>query len=154
MENANYVDTTEVVETTEGTEDLQAKFDELQDKYNKTEENFRKMAKRYNSLKSQTGEEAVDVNALVEQKVGELNFYNSDPVAKEFKSEIQAIQSKYSGMNPQEAFTLWKAQNKPELLSKKSNEWVDGVDNPWKWEITDQDLMSMSDEEFMKNFRP
>ena len=153
----NTAEVTDVVEdltTDTATEvNYEQLYNETKEKLDKSETNFKKMAKNYNDLKSKWTE-GIDVASLVDQRLSESEFYNSDPVAKEFKNEIKEIQSKYDWMSPDEAFKLRKAINKPELLSQgNTNEWVDGVDVSGNGEITDADLMKMSDEDFIKNFR-
>lgn len=134
----------------DNSEELKRQLAEAQEEKSKRESRFKSMAKKYNNKKE---DPSFDVNEIIEKKLAESEFYNSDPVAKEFKNEIKEVQTKYEGMSPSDAFTLWKATNKPELLAKKQNEGIDGIESSGKGTVTDAELLKMSDADFMKNFR-
>jgi hypothetical protein len=53
--------------------------------------------------------------------VEEKLFFQNNPTAREVEKEIKDIQSKYTGMSVNDAFDLYLAKNKPELLSKKQS---------------------------------
>lgn len=143
--------TEDVNETNEdNSEELKRQLAEAQEEKSKRESRFKNIAKKYNTKKE---DPSSDVNEIIEKKLAESEFYNSDPVAKEFKNEIKEVQNKYEGMSPSDAFTLWKATNKPELLAQKYNEWIDGIESAGKWVVSDAELLQMSDADFMKNFK-
>ena len=125
------------------TNDSDTRIAELEAKLEKTEKNFKNIAKKYNELKSN---EWIDVNELVESKLAEVEFYNSDPVAKEFKDEIKAVQDQYS-LPAKEAFLLRKAQNNK--ISPTKSEGVDWVEVAWDNELSKENLLKMSWKEFL-----
>lgn len=115
-------------ETQQDETDYKSLYEKSEEKANKYETRFKKTAKELNDLKSKqpSWETDVDVSKLIDQRISEESFFLNNPVAKEFKPEIQKLQ-KEKNLSTDEAFTLYLAQNKPELLTKKSDLWVDGV---------------------------
>lgn len=114
-------------EIQEDVTDYKSLYEEQKTKAEKYENRFKKTAKELNEVKSkQPASDDVDVSKMVDQRIKEEVFFLNNPVAKEFQTEIQKIQ-KEKNLTTDEAFTLYLAQNKPELLTKKSDLWVDGV---------------------------
>lgn len=116
--------------------------------YEKSQADVEKWKSRFKSAKAQEKEKAqfeID-DSYIDKKVEEKLFFQNNPTAREVQEEIKNIQTKYSGMNVNDAYDLYLAKNKPELLSQKqSNPWVDGItkdpepEKSWK---------EMSDKEF------
>lgn len=92
----------------------------------KFEWRFKKTAKELNEIKKLGSSKDVDVASIVSKQVAEEMYYANNPTAKEFQKEIKEIQAK-TWMSPEDAMTFYIAKNKPELLWKKSETWVDGV---------------------------
>lgn len=135
--------TDEAVETEEEEVDYKAL-------YLKEKEAKEKWQSRFKSAKAQEKEKAqyeID-ESYIDKKVEEKLFFQNNPTAREVEKEIKEIQSKYTWMNVQDAFDLYLAKNKPELLStKQSNTWVEWITQDVK---EDKDPTQMSDEEFDK----
>lgn len=104
---------------------LRAELDAERAKREKAEINFKKMAKQFNEIKKSSNWNE-DVASMVSKQVAEEMYYANNPTAKEFQKEIKEIQVK-TWMTPDDAMTFYLAKNKPELLSKQSETWVDGV---------------------------
>lgn len=115
-------------ESQEDETDYKLLYEKEAEKAGKYENRFKKTAKELNDLKAKqsTWEVDVDVSKVVDQRINEELFFLNNPVAKEFKQDIQKLQ-KDKNLTTDEAFTLYLAQNKPELLTKKSDVWVDWV---------------------------
>lgn len=133
--------TDEAVETEEEEVDYKAL-------YLKEKEAKEKWQSRFKSAKAQEKEKAqyeID-ESYIDKKVEEKLFFQNNPTAREVEKEIKEIQSKYTWMNVQDAFDLYLAKNKPELLStKSSNTWVEWITQDVK---EDKDPSQMNDEEF------
>lgn len=133
--------TDEAVETEEEEVDYKAL-------YLKEKEAKEKWQSRFKSAKAQEKEKAqyeID-ESYIDKKVEEKLFFQNNPTAREVEKEIKEIQSKYTWMNVQDAFDLYLAKNKPELLStKSSNTWVEWITQDVKQE---KDPSQMNDEEF------
>lgn len=133
--------TDEAVETEEEDVDYKAL-------YLKEKEAKEKWQSRFKSAKAQEKEKAqyeID-ESYIDKKVEEKLFFQNNPTAREVEKEIKEIQSKYTWMNVQDAFDLYLAKNKPELLStKSSNTWVEWITQDVKEE---KDPSQMNDEEF------
>lgn len=133
--------TEEAVETEEEEVDYKAL-------YLKEKEAKEKWQSRFKSAKAQEKEKAqyeID-ESYIDKKVEEKLFFQNNPTAREVEKEIKEIQSKYTWMNVQDAFDLYLAKNRPELLStKSSNTWVEWITQDVKEE---KDPIQMSDEEF------
>lgn len=95
------------------------------DKNEKYEKRFKKTAKELNEIKG-SGSNNTDVQSLVQKTLSEEMYFMSNPVAKEFKTEIKALQQS-NWLSTEDAYTLWLAKNKPELIGKQSSTWVDWV---------------------------
>lgn len=116
--------------------------------YEKSQADVEKRKSRFKSAKAQEKEKAsVEIDdSYIDKKVEEKLFFQNNPTAREVEKEIKEIQSKYTGMSVNDAFDLYLAKNKPELLSKKqSNLWVDGIT---KDPEPEKDWRQMSDKEF------
>lgn len=121
--------------------------------YEKSQADVEKWKSRFKSAKAQEKEKAqfeID-DSYIDKKVEEKLFFQNNPTAREVQEEIKNIQTKYSGMNVNDAYDLYLAKNKPELLSQKqSNPWVDGItkdpepEKSWK---------EMSDKEFDERWK-
>lgn len=133
--------TDEAVETEEEEVDYKAL-------YLKEKEAKEKWQSRFKSAKAQEKEKAqyeID-ESYIDKKVEEKLFFQNNPTAREVEKEIKEIQSKYTWMNVQDAFDLYLAKNKPELLStRQSNTWVEWITQDVK---EDKDPSQMNDEEF------
>lgn len=121
MEN-NELDNEEVVETNDDrVQELEAELQSERDKREKYENRFKKTAKELNELKSKpSNESGVDVNATIEKRISEEIYYLNNPVAKEYKNEIETIR-KDKNLSIEDAYELYLAKNKPELLIKQSS---------------------------------
>ena len=118
--------------------------------YEKSQADVEKWKSRFKSAKAQEKEKSqFEINeSYIDQKVEEKLFFQNNPTAREVEEEIKEIQSKYNGMNVNDAFDLYLAKNKPELLTQKqSNPWVDWVTKMPEAEKSPQE---MTDEEFNK----
>ena len=121
--------------------------------YEKSQADVEKWKSRFKSAKAQEKEKAqfeID-DSYIDKKVEEKLFFQNNPTAREVQEEIKNIQTKYSGMSVNDAYDLYLAKNKPELLSQKqSNPWVDGItkdpepEKSWK---------EMSDKEFDERWK-
>lgn len=100
-----------------------------EEKAQKFEERFKKTAKQLNEYKAKASEEPVDVNAIVSKRLDEEMYYFNNPVAKEFKNDIEALK-KANNLSTEDAYTLFLAKNKPELLNKSSDTSIDWVTQP------------------------
>lgn len=114
-----------------------------EEKAQKREDRFKKTAKQLNEAKAKVSEEPVDVNAIVSKRLDEEMYYFNNPVAKEFKNDIEALK-KANNLSTEDAYTLFLAKNKPELLNKATDTSIDWVSQP----ITkSKDINEMSLEE-------
>ncbi len=128
MEN-NELDNEEIEEV-----DYKSLYEEQQnetaqerEKREKAEGRFKKTAKELNEYKSKPKDDnGVDVNATIEKRISEEMYYIQNPVAKEYKSEIETLR-KDKNLSIEDTYELYLAKNKPELLIKQSSPWVDGV---------------------------
>ena len=118
--------------------------------YEKSQADVEKWKSRFKSAKAQEKEKAqfeID-DSYIDKKVEEKLFFQNNPTAREVEEEIRNIQAKYNWMNVNDAFDLYLAKNKPELLTQKqSNTWVDWVTKMPEAEKSPQE---MTDEEFNK----
>ncbi|MBO7694870.1 MAG: hypothetical protein J6T10_19820 [Methanobrevibacter sp.] len=91
--------------------------------YEKSQADVEKRKSRFKSAKAQEKEKApIEVDdSYIDRKVEEKLFFQNNPTAREVEKEIKDIQSKYTGMSVNDAFDLYLAKNKPELLSKKQS---------------------------------
>ena len=116
--------------------------------YEKSQADVEKWKSRFKSAKAQEKEKAqfeID-DSYIDKKVEEKLFFQNNPTAREVEEEIKNIQSQYTWMNVNDAYDLYLAKNKPELLSqKKSNPWVEGITKEPEPEKSRKD---MSDKEF------
>lgn len=139
----------EMVETPE-TEEWEIDYKAL---YEKSQADVEKWKSRFKSAKAQEKEKAqfeID-DSYIDKKVEEKLFFQNNPTAREVEEEIRNIQSKYSWMNVTDAYDLYLAKNKPELLSQKqSNLWVDGIT---KDPEPEKDWKQMSDKEFDERWK-
>ena len=98
--------------------------------YEKSQADVEKWKSRFKSAKAQEKEKAqfeID-DSYIDKKVEEKLFFQNNPTAREVEEEIKNIQSKYTWMNVNDAYDLYLAKNKPELLAhKESSPWVDGI---------------------------
>ena len=97
-----------------------------EEKATKYETRFKKTAKELNEYKAKWEQEPVDVNAIVEKRISEERYYLSNPVAEEFRNEIEAIR-KDTNLPVEKAYKLFLAENKPDLLAKTQSTAIDGV---------------------------
>ena len=118
--------------------------------YEKSQADVEKWKSRFKSEKAQQKEKAqfeID-DSYIDKKVEEKLFFQNNPTAREVEAEIKEIQSKYVGMDVNDAYDLYLAKNKPDLLAQKpSNLWVDGIT---KEPEADKSPQEMTDEEFNK----
>lgn len=133
--------TEEAVEQVEEEVDYKALYEEEKKRADKWQSRFK-------SAKAQEKEKAqyeID-ESYIDKKVEEKLFFQNNPTAREVEKEIKDIQSKYTWMSVADAFDLYLAKNKPELLTtQKSSTWVEGITAEVK---EDKDPTQMSDEEF------
>ena len=106
--------------------DYKSLYEQEKQKADKYEWRFKKTAKELNEIKKSSTSDKVDVASMVSKQVAEEMYYANNPTAKEFQKEIKEIQGK-TWMSPEDAMTFYLAKNKPELLWKQSEIWVDGV---------------------------
>ena len=121
--------------------------------YEKSQADVEKWKSRFKSAKAQEKEKAqfeID-DSYIDKKVEEKLFFQNNPTAREVEKEIKDIQSRYTWMNVSDAWDLYLAKNKPELLQQKeSNTWVEWVtkdiepEKSWK---------EMSDKEFDERWK-
>ena len=114
----------------------------------KLQADVEKRKSRFKSAKAQEKEKtSIEIDdSYIDKKVEEKLFFQNNPTAREVEKEIKDIQAQFSGMNVNDAFDLYLAKNKPELLSKKkSNTGVDGIT---KDPETEKDWKTMNDQEF------
>ena len=91
--------------------------------YEKSQADVEKWKSRFKSAKAQEKEKAqfeID-DSYIDKKVEEKLFFQNNPTAREVQEEIKNIQTKYSGMSVNDAYDLYLAKNKPELLSQKQS---------------------------------
>ena len=106
--------------------DYKSLYEQEKQKAEKYEWRFKKTAKELNEIKKSNSSKDMDVASIVSKQVAEEMYYANNPTAKEFQKEIKEIQGK-TWMSPEDAMTFYLAKNKPELLWKQSEIWVDGV---------------------------
>ena len=109
-------------------EQEKAEKERISQEKEKFEWRFKKTANELNQIKKGSQENG-NVAEMVSKQVAEEMYYANNPVAKEFQKEIKEIQAKTS-MSPEDAMTFYLAKNKPELIQKKSETWVDWVSKP------------------------
>ena len=95
----------------------------------KYENRFKKTAKELNEYKAKPSEEPVDVDAVVEARLSNERYYLKNPIAEEFRNEIEAIR-KDTNLPVEKAYKLFLAENKPDLLAKQQSTAIDGVSQP------------------------
>lgn len=115
--------------------------------YEKSQADVEKWKSRFKSAKAQESRTPIEVDdSYIDKKVEEKLFFQNNPTAREVEKEIKDIQAQFSGMNVNDAFDLYLAKNKPELLSKKKpNTGVDGIT---KDPEPEKDWKTMNDQEF------
>ena len=121
--------------------------------YEKSQADVEKWKSRFKSAKAQEKERTqfeID-DSYIDKKVEEKLFFQNNPTAREVEEEIKGIQAKYTGMNVNDAYDLYLAKNKPDLLQKReSNPWVDGITkNP----EPEKSWKEMSDKEFDERWK-
>ena len=116
--------------------------------YEKEKERADKRQSRFKSAKAQEKERAqyqID-DSYIDKKVKEELFFEKNPTASEFREEVKKLQSQYPWMDANTAYSLYLANNKPELLSQPKSapgvEWITKDPEPEK------DWRTMSDKEF------
>ena len=121
--------------------------------YEKSQADVEKWKSRFKSAKAQEKEKAqfeID-DSYIDKKVEEKLFFQNNPTAREVEKEIKDIQSQYTWMNVNDAYDLYLAKNKPDLLQKReSNPWVDGIT---KSPEPEKSWKEMSDKEFDERWR-
>ena len=120
-----------IEETTDNTELEQALEEKRQaeERATKYENRFKKTAKELNELKAKPSEDDVDVESKINKRLQEEMFYFENPVAKQFKNEIEKVRQD-NNLSPEKAFKLFLADNHPELLWKQQDTSVEWVDKP------------------------
>ena len=115
--------------------------------YEKSQADVEKWKSRFKSAKAQESRTPIEVDdSYIDKKVEEKLFFQNNPTAREVEKEIKDIQAQFSGMNVNDAFDLYLAKNKPELLPHQtSNLWVDGIT---KEPEPEKDWRQMTDAEF------
>ncbi len=118
-------------EETEETTDYKQLYEEQQaetmterEKREKAEARFKKTAKELNEIKGRTSTGDIDIGQVVEKRISEELYYLNNPVAKEFKQDIEALK-KTNNLSTEDAFTLYLAKNKPDLLGKQQSTGVE-----------------------------
>jgi len=116
---------------TEETTDYKQLYEEQQaetmterEKREKAEARFKKTAKELNEIKGRTSTGDIDIGQVVEKRISEELYYLNNPVAKEFKQDIEALK-KTNNLSTEDAFTLYLAKNKPDLLGKQQSTGVE-----------------------------
>ena len=120
--------------------------------YEKSQADVEKWKSRFKSAKAQEKEKAqfeID-DSYIDKKVEEKLFFQNNPTAREVEEEIKGIQAKYTGMNVTDAYDLYLAKNKPELLWQKSSNL--GVEWITKEPEAEKSPKEMTDEEFNKRW--
>lgn len=123
--------------------------------YEKSQADVEKWKSRFKSTKAQEKERATQPeidDSYIDRKVEEKLFFQNNPTAREVMEEIKDIQWKYNWMTVNDAYDLYLAKNKPELLSRKpqSNLWVEGIT---KEPEAEKDWRQMSDKEFDERWK-
>lgn len=96
------------------------------EKREKAEARFKKTAKELNELKGRESTGEMDIGQVVEKRISEELYYLNNPIAKEFKQDIETLR-KSNNLTTEDAFTLFLAKNKPDLLGKQQSTGVEGV---------------------------
>ena len=121
--------------------------------YEKSQADVEKWKSRFKSEKAQQKEKAqfeID-DSYIDKKVEEKLFFQNNPTAREVEKEIKDIQTRYTWMNVSDAWDLYLAKNKPELLQQReSNPWVEWVTKDIEPEKSWKD---MSDKEFDERWK-
>ena len=121
--------------------------------YEKSQADVEKWKSRFKSEKAQQKEKAqfeID-DSYIDKKVEEKLFFQNNPTAREVEKEIRDIQSRYTWMNVNDAWDLYLAKNKPELLQQKeSNPWVDWITKDIE---SEKSWKEMSDKEFDERWK-
>lgn len=136
----------EWTETEDDDTDYKSLYEKEKADKERYERNFKKTAKELNERKKSEWT-PINVDEVVSKQIGEQMFYMNNAVAKEYEKEIKEIQSK-TGMTPEDAYTFYLAKNKPELIGKKVEVWVDWVS---KTVEEKKDYKDMSYEELRPN---
>ena len=130
---------------TEELEDWELDYKAL---YEKEKERADKRQSRFKSAKAQEKERAqyqID-DSYIDKKVKEELFFEKNPTASEFREEVKKLQTQYPWMDANTAYSLYLANNKPELLSKPQSAL--GVEGITKDPEPEKDWRTMSDKEF------
>ena len=118
--------------------------------YEKSQADVEKWKSRFKSTKAQEKERATQPeidDSYIDRKVEEKLFFQNNPTAREVMEEIKDIQWKYNWMSVNDAYDLYLAKNKPELLSRKPQSNL-GVDWITKEPEAEKSWKDMSDKEF------
>lgn len=110
-ENATVVETTEDVTTEVEATDWKEKYEQAEANHQKYKGYFKKEKAKQ---KDSPSAEGVNVDEIESRLYNKLEFYNSNPAAKELKAEIDAYTKE--GMAIDKAFKLAAAENNPSLL--------------------------------------
>ena len=98
-------------------------YEESQADLQKSQADVEKWKSRFKSAKAQEKERTqfeID-DSYIDKKVEEKLFFQNNPTAREVEKEIKEIQTKYTGMNVNDAYDLYLAKNKPDLLQKRES---------------------------------
>lgn len=98
------------------------------EKREKAEWRFKKTAKELNDLKANKSNlsDMDEVQSIVDKRLSEEMYYLNNPLAKEFKQDIEALK-KTNSLSTEDAYTLFLAKNHPDRLGKSSTTWVEWV---------------------------
>lgn len=89
------------------------------EKREKAEGRFKKTAKELNDLKANKSNlsDMDEVESIVDKRLSEEMYYFNNPLAKEFKSDIEVLK-KTNNLSTEDAYTLFLAKNHPDRLGK------------------------------------
>lgn len=150
-ENLN-VKTVEETADTEETADFEAKYNEALKEAEKYKGYFKKEKAKQKNAKADPQQD-IDLESLETKIMQKVEFYTTNPAAKELKAEIDTYMETW--LSIEQAFKLAAAEKDPSLLidqqtkakQEAPNKVLTGVANPEAWGI---DFASMTDEEAMK----
>ena len=115
----------EIIDTTaQELEEAEERARVAEERATKYENRFKKTAKELNEYKAKPNDEPVDVDAVVEARLSNERYYLKNPIAEEFRNEIEAIR-KDTNLPVEKAYKLFLAENKPDLLAQARSTAID-----------------------------
>lgn len=143
MENEDLLDDELEVDSNDEVAELRARAERAEAQAEKYKSRF-KAEKAKQSQSPTPADNAPNVDEIVDRKLAEQMFYQTNETAKAHQSEIKEYQTKYN-LDPERAFKLFLAETKPEALQRTPEATIDGHTTT---KSDQEDWRKMSDAEF------